>query len=97
MGRFNRPHAMEVYIMVTVHIHEIEQCTEVQATSAERALHDYITHNAYNFDEWRGTTVQYAQDDTTVVRIVAQFVKEVCIITLIPNTTRVYYAKWEEI
>lgn len=82
--------------MVTVHIHGLEQCTEVRANTVEDAIHTYIRHNAWWLGDWQGTTVQYEQDNVTIREIIANFRTEICRITRIAGTTQVFYAKWED-
>lgn len=82
--------------MTIVHIHGTTQCTEVHANSIKEALSAYIAHNAWNAQDWEGTTVQYSENDTTILSVIATFRTETCTITHIRDTDNVYYAKWED-
>lgn len=81
--------------MVVVHIHGATQCTEVRAESVEKALWAYVANSTCWLCDWYGTQIQYAEDDKTILRMVAEFATEECTIVAIPDTTNVFYAKWE--
>lgn len=79
--------------MTCYHIIEPKgQTTELFAKDAEAALFRYVS-NAAMF-EMKEVTFQYNANNSAVIRGVATFTDEICIISQI--APQVYYAAWED-